>query len=73
LRPVEGVSAHSRAKVSRRSASSRGEVLVGRTAAACVHPLAAWSCARRSFRVLLLAGYFTAGYLAVLAALVFMN
>jgi hypothetical protein len=53
--------------------NNRGEVLVGRTMAACVHPLAAWHSRVRSFRVLLLAGYFAAGYLAGLVAIVMMN
>ena len=52
---------------------NRGEVLVGRTMAACVHPLAAWHSRIRSFRVLLLAGYFAAGYIAGLVAIVLMN
>jgi hypothetical protein len=51
----------------------RAEVLVGRTLAACIHPIAAWRYDMRSFRVLLLAGYFTAGYIAVLLAVVLMN
>jgi hypothetical protein len=49
------------------------EVLFGRTLAACIHPIAAWGHDIRSFRVLLLAGYFTAGYIAVLLAVVWMN
>jgi hypothetical protein len=52
---------------------NRSEVLVGRTMAACVHPLAAWHSRVREFRVLLLAGYFAAGYLAGLFAIVMMN
>ncbi|MGH9257722.1 MAG: hypothetical protein ACRD3C_24450 [Vicinamibacterales bacterium] len=67
------MSPQSRTSVSRRSESSRCEVLAGRTVAACVHPLAAWSCARRSFRVLLVAGYVAAGYVAALTAMVLMN
>lgn len=47
------------------------EVLLGRGMAACAHPLAAWRSRTSSFRVLLLAGYFAAGYLGVLAALLF--
>jgi hypothetical protein len=57
----------------RRTASSRFEVLAGRTLAACVHPQAAWSCTVRSFRVLLIAGYFAAGYFTALAAIALMN
>ena len=37
--------------------------------AACVHPMAAWQSRTRSFRILLVAGYFTIGYLGVLAAI----
>ena len=51
----------------------RPEVLFGRTLAACIHPSAAWRYHIRSFRVLLLAGYFTAGYIAVLLAVVLMD
>jgi hypothetical protein len=53
--------------------SRRHEILLGRSLAACAHPLAAWRSRIRSFRVLVLAGYFTAGYVTVLAAMVFMN
>jgi hypothetical protein len=49
------------------------EVLFGRTLAACIHPIAAWQYDIRSFRMLLLAGYFTAGFIAVLLAVVLMN
>jgi hypothetical protein len=49
------------------------EVLFGRTLAACIHPIAAWRYDIRSFRVLLLAGYFTAGFIVVLLAVVLMN
>lgn len=37
--------------------------------AACVHPMAAWQSKARSFRVLLIAGYFAIGYIVVLAAI----
>ena len=46
------------------------EIALGRMAAACVYPLAAWHDARRTFRVLLVAGYFAAGFVAALAALI---
>jgi hypothetical protein len=49
--------------------ANRIEIALGRMAAACVHPLAAWHDARRTFRVLLVAGYFAAGFVAALAAL----
>jgi hypothetical protein len=45
------------------------EVLIGRSLAACVHPMAAWRSKTRSFRVLLLTGYFALGYIAVLAGI----
>ena len=51
----------------------RAEVLFGRTLAACIHPIAAWRYDIRSYRVLLLAGYFTAGFIAVLLAVVLMD
>jgi hypothetical protein len=51
----------------------RVEVLIGRTLAACIHPLAAWRHTVRSFRLLLVAGYFAAGYVGVLAAMLFMK
>jgi hypothetical protein len=54
-------------------ASNRTEILLGRSLAACVHPLAAWHARARSFRVLLLAGYFAIGYLTVLATLAFVQ
>ena len=57
----------------RDSTSGACEVVVGRTLAACVHPWAAWHCGVRSFRVLLLVGYFAAGFVAMFAALVLVN
>jgi hypothetical protein len=52
--------------------ANRWEILAGRTLAACVHPTAAWHSTVRSFRVLLVAGYFAAGYIGALA-LMFMK
>jgi hypothetical protein len=52
---------------SARSSSRWHEVLIGRSMAACVHPMAAWQSKARSYRVLLVAGYFVAGYLSGLA------
>jgi hypothetical protein len=48
----------------------RPEILVGRSMAACLHPMAAWQSKTRSFRVLLVASYFAIGYVAVLTAIV---
>jgi hypothetical protein len=45
------------------------EIALGRTVAACAHPLAAWRTARRSFRLMLVVGYFSLGFSAVLAVL----
>jgi len=53
--------------------ANRFEIALGRMAAACVHPLAAWHDARRTFRVLLVAGYFAAGFVAALAAVALMG
>jgi hypothetical protein len=44
------------------------EIALGRTAAACVHPVAAWYTRRRSMRLMLMAGYFAIGFTAVLTA-----
>jgi hypothetical protein len=52
-----------------RSSSRWHEVLLGRSLAACVHPIAAWQSRARSFRVLLVASYFAMGYVTVLAAI----
>lgn len=54
----------------RNHSTHRCEVLIGRSLAACVHPIAAWRSTARSFRVMLFAGYFTAAYVSVLAALI---
>jgi hypothetical protein len=52
------------------SSSSRWhEVLIGRSLAACAHPMAAWQSKARSFRLLLVAGYFAVGYVTVLVAI----
>jgi hypothetical protein len=48
---------------------TRREVLIGKSLAACVHPFAAWRLSRRRIRVVILAGYFVTGYVAVLVAL----
>jgi hypothetical protein len=52
------------------SSSHWHEVLLGRSLAACVHPIAAWQSRARSFRLMLVAGYFAMGYVTVLAAIV---
>jgi hypothetical protein len=52
--------------------SSRLEILIGRTLAVCAHPMVAWR-ARASFRLIVLAGYATAGYIATFALLVLLT
>jgi len=49
--------------------SSRCEVLIGRTLALCAHPSIAWRTQPTRIRAVVLATYFTAGYLTVLAGL----
>ena len=46
------------------------EILVGRWMACAVHPQAAWRQSRARERVLLVATYVGAGYLATLVALI---
>jgi hypothetical protein len=45
-------------------------IVVGRTAAACAHPLAAWQVLPASWRVLVLTVYTVTSYLTVLTALI---
>ena len=45
------------------------EVLVGRSAAFCLHPFAAWRRLPATGRVLLVGAYFGGSYVAVLAGL----
>jgi hypothetical protein len=49
--------------------ANRIEIAIGRTAAACAHPLAAWRTARRSLRLMLVLGYFSLGFTTVLTVL----
>ena len=49
--------------------STRSEVFIGRSLAICAHPVIAWRTAVRSFRVVLIAGYFAAAYVTVFALL----
>jgi hypothetical protein len=46
------------------------EIVVGRTAAACVHPIAAWQVLPASWRILVLTVYTVAGYVTVLSILI---
>lgn len=49
--------------------ATRAEMMVGRLAAICAHPYAAWWTRSRRRRVALVLGYAAAGYGAVLATL----
>ena len=49
------------------------ELAVGRTAAACVHPVAAWRVLPTSWRILVLMVYTATGYLTVLSTLIVMK
>ena len=49
--------------------SNRVEVLVGRSAALCVHPLAAWRSRSRIDRALLLISYIAISYVVVFGLL----
>jgi hypothetical protein len=52
--------------------STRLEILIGRSMAACVHPVAAWRSGSKAARLQFLAGYFVAGYVVVFLALLFL-
>jgi hypothetical protein len=49
--------------------STRMEVLIGRTLAVCVHPVAAFRSGSKSARLQFFAGYFVAGYVLVFLTL----
>ena len=49
------------------------ELVVGRTAAACVHPVAAWRVLPTSWRILVLMVYTATSYLTVLSTLIVMK
>ena len=51
------------------AAANRIEIALGRTAAACVYPVAAWLTKRRSMRAMLIAGYFVIGFTTTIAVL----
>jgi hypothetical protein len=49
--------------------SHRIEVLIGRSAAICIHPFAAWQSRSRTDRAVLLISYFAISYVIVLGLL----
>jgi hypothetical protein len=52
--------------------STRWEILIGRSMAACVHPVAAWRSGSKSARLQFFLGYFVAGYIVVFLSLLFL-
>jgi len=53
--------------------STRTEILIGRSLAACVHPVAAWRSGSKSARIQFFVGYFVAGYVLVFLSLLFLT
>jgi hypothetical protein len=49
--------------------SNRLEIMIGRSLAICLHPVAAWLSRSQRKRLVLVGGYVGAGYVAVLLAL----
>jgi hypothetical protein len=52
------------------SLPNRCEILIGRSLAMCVHPVAAWRCGSIRARCVVVAAYFAASYAVILSALV---
>ncbi len=50
--------------------ANRCEVFLGRSLAACAHPIAAWRSTVRPFRLLVVVSYFAIGYVAVIGAMI---
>jgi hypothetical protein len=50
-----------------------GAIILGRTAAACVHPIAAWRIISTSWRFLVLLAYVAASYVLVLTGLLVLS
>jgi hypothetical protein len=53
--------------------STRMEILIGRSLAVCVHPVAAWRSGSTAARLQFFAGYFVASYLLMFLALLMMR
>ena len=53
--------------------ATRTEILIGRSLAACVHPVAAWRTGSKSARCQFFLGYFVASYVLVFLALLFLS
>jgi len=53
--------------------SSRTEILIGRSLAVCVHPVAAWRSGSTAVRLQFFAGYFVASYVLIFLALLLLG
>jgi hypothetical protein len=53
--------------------SNRLEIMIGRSVAICLHPVAAWLSRSPQKRLVLVAGYVGAGYIVVLIALLVLS
>ena len=53
--------------------SNRLEIMIGRSLAICLHPVAAWLSRSQRKRLVLVGGYVGAGYVAVLLALLLLS
>jgi len=49
------------------------EILIGRSLAVCVHPVAAWRSGSMALRVHFFAGYFVASYVLIFLALLLLG
>ncbi len=53
--------------------STKFEIVIGRSLAACVHPVAAWRSGSRALRAQCMAGYFVASYVLVFLGLLLLT
>ena len=53
--------------------STRLEILIGRSLAVCVHPVAAWHSGSMAVRLHFLAGYVVVSYVFIFLALLLLN
>jgi hypothetical protein len=53
--------------------STRTEILIGRSLAVCVHPVAAWRSGSMALRLQFFAGYFVASYVIIFLGLLLLG
>lgn len=53
--------------------STRTEILIGRSLAVCVHPVAAWRSGSTAVRLQFFAGYFVASYVLIFLGLLMLG